>query len=130
MLLVRVNSTLAFFKPYPAPSQSYFAPKLEQNFRHFFFTLPTNIFPPSPALRSKKQTYDLQEITLQVGKAKQMKLSFHNRTTIVPHNDPVIERNFYYNDIENTGEIGSRGYYRLRVSNDTKVIELLPFDNN
>ena len=76
------------------------------------------------------KTYDLQEITLQVGKAKQMKLSFHNRTTIVPHNDPVIERNFYYNDIENTGEIGSRGYYRLRVSNDTKAIELLPFDNN
>lgn len=52
MLLVRVNSTFAFFKPYLAPSQSYFAPKPEQNFRHFFFTLPTNIFPPSPALEA------------------------------------------------------------------------------
>ena len=71
-------------------------------------------------------SHEWQEVTLQIGKAKQIKLAFHNETATQGDGTPILECDFYYNDTKCTFESSGDEYYRLRVSDDTKTVELLP----
>ena len=74
----------------------------------------------------RAKSHEWQEVTLQIGEAKQTKLAFHNETTIQRNGSSTLECDFYYNGTKCTCELCSDGYYRLRVSDDTKTVELLP----
>ena len=73
----------------------------------------------------RAQSHEWQEITLQVGKAEQIKLAFHNEATVRKNGTHVLKCDFYYNGTKYTSDPCDE-YYRLRVSDDTKTVELLP----
>ena len=73
----------------------------------------------------RAQSHEWQEVTLQVGEAKQIKLAFHNETTTQKNGTHVLKCDFYYNGTKYTSDPCDE-YYRLRVSDDTKTVELLP----
>lgn len=73
----------------------------------------------------RAQSHEWQEVTLQVGEAKQIKLAFHNETSKQGDGTPILKCDFYYNGTKYTSDPCDE-YYRLRVSDDTKTVELLP----
>ena len=77
----------------------------------------------------RAQSHEWQEITLQVGKAEQIKLAFHNEATVRKNGTHVLKCDFYYNGTKCTSDPCDE-YYRLRVSDDTKTVELLPLGND
>ena len=77
----------------------------------------------------RAQSHEWKEITLQVGKAEQIKLAFHNEATVRKNGTHVLKCDFYYNGTKCTSDPCDE-YYRLRVSDDTKTVELLPLGND
>lgn len=77
----------------------------------------------------RAQSHEWQEITLQVGKAEQIKLAFHNEATVRKNGTHVLKCDFYYSGTKYTSDPCDE-YYRLRVSDDTKTVELLPLGND
>ena len=122
---------------YPDSSDVFTVEEIKNHMTRYYFPDPLRLKIRKADARQRKdrymlafgefdraQSHEWKEVTLQVGKAEQIKLAFHNEATTRKNGTHVLKCDFYYNGTKCTSD--GDEYYRLRVSDDTKTVELLP----
>ena len=123
---------------YPDSSDVFTVEEIKNHMTRYYFPDPLRLKIRKADARQRKdrymlafgefdraQSHEWKEVTLQVGKAEQIKLAFHNEATTRKNGTHVLKCDFYYNGTKYTSDPCDE-YYRLRVSDDTKTVELLP----